>query len=51
MKVGEKVEHVLSKDWVLILFVSVEDDHIVYDCRTKSLDIVRFFDFELRHIK
>lgn len=47
MKVGDKVEHKLSKDWLLVL--KVDGDEIT--CRTKSFDIVKFFEFELQDIK
>ena len=46
MKVGDKVEHKLSKDWLLVL--KVDGDEIT--CRTKSFDIVKFFEFELQVI-
>ena len=46
MKVGDKVEHKLSKDWLLVL--KVDGDEIT--CRTKSFDIIKFFEFELQAI-
>lgn len=47
MRVGQKVEHILSKDWMLIL----EIDEEVAICRTKDLDVVSFYLFELKEIK
>ena len=47
MNVGQKVEHKLSKDWVMIL--EIEDDCAM--CRTKDFDIVSFYLFELQEIK
>lgn len=46
MKVGDKVEHILSRDWVLILEIS--KDKIV--CRTKDLREISFHKFELVEI-
>lgn len=46
MQVGDKVEHKLSKDWLLVL--KINETEVV--CRTKSFDIVTFFDFELQEI-
>ena len=43
-KVGDKVEHVLSKDYLLILEVR-GDDYLV---RTKDLREVLVHDFEIR---
>ena len=44
VKKGDIVEHVLSKDWLLVL--SIYHDKV--ECRTKSLDIKEFYDFELQ---
>ena len=46
MKFGEKVEHVLSKDWVLIL----EVDGDVITCRTKDMRLIKFHRIELKEI-
>lgn len=46
MKVGEKVEHVLSKDWVLIL--EIDGDYVT--CRTKDMRLVKFYKIELKEI-
>jgi hypothetical protein len=46
-KQGQKVEHILSGDWVLVL--SQEEGK--YLCRTKDLREVWFFDFELKPVK
>lgn len=47
MKVGDKVEHILSRDWVIIL--EIQDDKII--CRTKDFRKVEFYDFELKEIQ
>lgn len=46
MKVGEKVEHVLSKDWVLILKI----DGDIITCRTKDMRMIKFHRIELKEI-
>ena len=49
MKVGNKVEHVFTKDWMLVLQIiknQGSEDKIL--CRTKDLREVWFFDFELK---
>lgn len=45
-KVGEIVEHILSKDWLLILDVDAELEQ--YYCRTKSHSAFWFKAFEVR---
>jgi hypothetical protein len=45
-KSGEIVEHILSKDWVMVLEYISETDQ--YLCRTKSLQSIAFYGFELR---
>lgn len=47
MKVGDKVEHVLSKDWLLVL--DIDDKYVL--CRTKDLRQIAFHKFELKEIK
>ena len=47
MKVGDKVEHILSKDWLLIL--AINGDEIV--CRTKDLREIKFKKIELKEIR
>ena len=44
MDVGMKVEHILSRDWLMVL--EVKDGK--YLCRTKDLQEIWFFGFELR---
>jgi hypothetical protein len=49
MKVGNKVEHIFTKYWMLVLQIVVNQgtpDKIL--CRTKDLREIWFFDFELR---
>lgn len=49
MNIGDKVEHILSKEWLLI----VEKNEItgLLKCRTKDLRLLEFFEFELTKIK
>lgn len=49
--VGSKVEHILSKDWLLVLHVSKDKDGVYYECRKKDLGIVYLQDFEVRLVK
>lgn len=51
MEIGQKVEHKLSKDWLLILDVIVEEDVKSYICRTKGMEIVQVYDFEVKTIQ
>lgn len=44
--VGEKVEHILSKDYLLVLKAGKEQ----YLCRTKDLREIWFYDFEIKSI-
>ena len=49
MKVGSKVEHVFTKDWLYVIAVERnEDAHDKVLCRTKDLREVWFYDFELK---
>jgi hypothetical protein len=51
MKVGSKAEHVLSRDWVLVLDIVKTQglpDKVL--CRTKDLREIWFFDFELKQL-
>lgn len=51
MKIGSKVEHVFTKDWLYIIAVERnEDTHDRFLCRTKDLREIWFFDFELKQI-
>lgn len=43
---GEIVEHILSKDWVMVLEYMPEMGQ--YLCRTKSLQPIAFYAFELK---
>jgi len=43
---GEIVEHKLSREWVMILSYSPKEK--AYSCRTKSFEMVIFYDFELQ---
>lgn len=43
-KIGDKVEHILSHTWVLIIDI---DGDILY-CRTKELDVIELFDWEVK---
>ena len=45
-KPGIIVEHILSKDWLMILEYIPEMDQ--YLCRTKTLQAIAFYSFELR---
>lgn len=47
MVVGQKVEHKLSRDWVLIL--EINGDRVL--CRTKDLETISFYLFELQEIR
>jgi hypothetical protein len=51
MKVGSKVEHVFTKDWLYVIAVERhEDKNDRILCRTKDLREIWFYDFELRQI-
>ena len=47
MRVGQKVEHKLTKDWLLVL--KVGNEQIL--CRTKDFQEIWFYDFELEEVK
>lgn len=47
MVVGQKVEHKLSKDWVMIL--EIDGNRVL--CRTKDLATISFYLFELQEIR
>lgn len=53
MEIGQKVEHVLTKDWMLVLEIIDSPDRqgIKILCRTKDLREVWFNEFELKVIK
>jgi len=49
MKVKDKVEHIFTKDWMLVLQIVSNQglpDKIL--CRTKDLREIWFYDFELK---
>ena len=46
-KQGEIVEHILEKEWVMVLHDDGIEDHTVL-CRTKGLHKEDFYRFELR---
>jgi hypothetical protein len=49
MKVGSKVEHVFTKDWMMVLQVAKnQGTHDKILCRTKQLEEIWFYDFELK---
>jgi hypothetical protein len=45
-KIGDIVEHILSKDWLLILDINVQEEQ--YFCRTKTHQAVWFYKFEIK---
>lgn len=49
MNIGDKVEHILSKEWLLVIEINSITGMI--KCRTKDLRILDFFEFELTQIK
>jgi len=46
-KVGDKVEHVLTGEWLLVLETFEDDSYI---CRRKNLDEVSLFGFEIKKV-
>ena len=46
LKPGDILQHKLSKDWVMFIGLKLDAVTKIY-CRTKSLDIKDFYDFEL----
>ena len=49
MKVGSKVEHTFTKDWMFVLAVAKnQGEHDKILCRTKDLREIWFYDFELK---
>ena len=51
MKVGSKVEHIFTKDWMLVLALARnEEGHDRVLCRLKDLREVWFYDFELKQL-
>jgi hypothetical protein len=51
MKIGNKVEHVFTKDWLYIIDIAKTDEgHDKILCRTKDLREIWFYDFELKQI-
>ncbi len=48
MDVGQKVEHILSKDWLMVLeVITLPAGGFKVLCRTKDLREIWFFSFEL----
>ena len=47
MKAGDKVEHILNKEYLLVL--EIRKDKIL--CRTKDMREVWFYPFELKAVK
>ena len=47
MVLGTKVEHVLSKDWLIIVDISDIDGLVMYGCRKKDLSIVYLYPWEV----
>jgi hypothetical protein len=45
-KEGDVVEHILSKDWLLVLDFNGDSD--MFLCRTKDHQAIWFHEFELR---
>ncbi len=43
LKKGDVIQHKLSKDWLLV----IEVQPVTVKCRTKSFQIIEFFDYEL----
>jgi mRNA-degrading endonuclease YafQ of YafQ-DinJ toxin-antitoxin module len=43
---GDIVEHILSKDWLLVLDINSDNNMIL--CRTKTHEAIWFHEFELR---
>ena len=50
-KLGEKVQHKLAKEWVLVVSCH-EDEYSItyYKCRTKQLELIEFSEVELEAI-
>lgn len=49
-KQGQVVQHILQREWVLVLFpknTKSDFSHPQVTCRTKKLDLVDFYEFEL----
>ena len=48
MNVGDKVQNVLSGDWLVIIEVSKDSNGVVvYRCRNKRYEIVELYEFEI----
>lgn len=48
---GETVQHILQREWVLVLSVSgAPGSAQIVKCRTKKLEEVEFYSFELEHV-
>lgn len=48
MNIGDKVEHKLSKDWLIVVDITKDErGYEVYVCRNKQLELVKLYDFEV----
>lgn len=48
-KIGQIVEHALSKDWLLVLKCEeIQNEQTQYECRTKGLETKWFYEYELK---
>ena len=47
MRLGSKVMHILSKDWMIVVDMLEDEGRKMYGCRTKGLDIVYLYEFEV----
>lgn len=48
MEVGNKIEHILNGEWMIILDIKEEANGKKYLCRTKDLREIWFHEKELR---
>ena len=47
-KGGQVVQHILQKEWLLVLYPKVVDGKVeLYVCRTKQFEVKEFYPFEL----
>lgn len=51
-KAGQVVQHILQKEWVLVLYPKTVDSRVEsYMCRTKQFELKEFYPFELESIR